>query len=34
MNVSGYVLKHSPGHSFMEAISMLEHFWRIVEFPE
>lgn len=34
LNVAGYVLKHSPGHSFIEAVAMLEHYWRIVEFPE
>lgn len=33
LNVAGYVLKHSPAHSFMEAIQMLEHYWRIVELP-
>lgn len=33
-NVSGYVLKHSPGHSFIDAIAMLEHFWRVVELPD
>jgi len=33
-NVAGYVLKHSPGHSFLEAISMLEHYWRVVELPD
>jgi len=32
-NVAGYVLKHRPGQSFLESISMLEHYWRIVEFP-
>jgi len=32
-NVAGYVLKHRPGQSFLEAISMLEHYWRVVEFP-
>jgi len=32
-NVAGYVLKHRPGQSFLEAISMLEHYWRIIEFP-
>ena len=32
-NVAGYVLKHSPGRSFIEAVSMLEHYWRIVELP-
>jgi len=33
-NVAGYVLKHSPGRSFLDAVSMLEHYWRIVELPE
>ncbi len=34
MNVAGYVLKHRPGQSFLEAISMLEHYWRVIEFPD
>jgi CheY-like chemotaxis protein len=34
LNVAGYVLKHSPAHSFLDAISMLEHYWRIVELPD
>ena len=33
-NIAGYVLKHSVAHSFMDAISMLEHYWRVVELPE
>lgn len=33
-NVAGYVLKHSPGRSFLEAIGALEHYWRIIELPE
>jgi len=33
LNVAGYVLKQRPGQSFVDAISMLEHYWRIVEFP-
>jgi CheY-like chemotaxis protein len=32
-NVAGYVLKHRPGQSFLESISMLQHYWRIIEFP-
>jgi CheY-like chemotaxis protein len=32
-NVAGYILKENPGHTFMQAISMLEHYWRIVELP-
>jgi CheY-like chemotaxis protein len=33
-NVAGYVLKHRPDQSFLEAISMLEHYWRVIEFPD
>ncbi len=33
MNVAGYVLKHRPGQSFLESISSLEHYWRVIEFP-
>ena len=33
MNIAGYVLKHRPGQSFLEAIGMLEHYWRVIEFP-
>ena len=32
-NVSGYVLKYRPGESFIEAITMLEAYWRVIEFP-
>jgi CheY-like chemotaxis protein len=32
-NVAGYVLKHSVGQNFLESISMLEHYWRVIEFP-
>jgi CheY-like chemotaxis protein len=32
--IAGYVLKHSAAHSFIDAMTMLEHFWRVVEFPE
>ena len=32
--ISGYVLKHSPAHSFIDAVTMLEHYWRVIEFPE
>ncbi|MBS0354789.1 MAG: response regulator [Proteobacteria bacterium] len=34
LNVAGYVLKHSPGRSFLDAVSMLEHYWKIVELPD
>ena len=33
-NIAGYVLKHSPGRSFMEAIGIIEHYWRLIEFPD
>ena len=32
-NVAGYILKQNPGHTFLEAISMLELYWRVVELP-
>jgi CheY-like chemotaxis protein len=32
-NVAGYVLKNRLGQSFLEAIGMLEHYWRVIEFP-
>ena len=34
MNVAGYVLKHRPGQSFLDAIDKLESYWRIIEFPD
>jgi CheY-like chemotaxis protein len=34
LNVAGYMLKHRPGQSFLKAIGMLQHFWRVVEFPD
>jgi CheY-like chemotaxis protein len=33
LNVAGYVLKHQAGKSFIDALAMLEHYWRVVEFP-
>jgi CheY-like chemotaxis protein len=32
-HVAGYMLKHSPARTFIEAISTLEHYWRIIELP-
>ncbi len=32
-NIAGYVLKHRPKESFLEAIRMLELYWRTIEFP-
>jgi CheY-like chemotaxis protein len=33
-NVAGYIVKQDPANTFLQAVSMLEHYWRIVEFPE
>ena len=33
-NVAGYVLKQRMGQHFMESVSMLELYWRVVEFPD
>jgi CheY-like chemotaxis protein len=32
-NVAGYIVKQDPANTFMQAVSLLEHFWKIVEFP-
>jgi CheY-like chemotaxis protein len=32
-NVAGYLVKHRVGETFLDAISMLEHYWRLIEFP-
>ncbi len=32
-NIAGYVLKQRPGQSFVDAISVLEQYWRIIEYP-
>ena len=31
--VAGYILKTNVGSGFVELISLLEHYWRIVELP-
>lgn len=33
MTVAGYVVKHQPGHGFLESVAMLEYYMRVVEFP-
>jgi CheY-like chemotaxis protein len=33
-NVAGYILKSEVGEQFVRLISLLDHYWRIVEFPE
>jgi CheY-like chemotaxis protein len=32
-NVAGYVIKSDVGTGFMHLVEMLEHYWKIVEFP-
>ena len=33
-NVAGYIVKQDPANTFMQAVALLEHYWRIVEFPK
>lgn len=33
LNVAGYLLKSSVGGDFMDVIHMLDHYWKVVEFP-
>ena len=32
-NVAGYMLKTDMDNSFMEAVELVENYWRVVEFP-
>lgn len=33
-NVAGYMLKTDMDNSFMEAVELVENYWRVVEFPQ
>lgn len=33
LNVAGYIVKQDSASSFMAAVEMLDHYWKIVEFP-
>jgi CheY-like chemotaxis protein len=33
-HVAGYIVKQDPGNTFMQAVALMEHYWKIVEFPE
>ena len=33
LGVAGYILKTNPANAFLEARSLLETYWRVVEFP-
>lgn len=32
-HVAGYIVKSDPSNGFMKAITMLDHYWRVVELP-
>ncbi len=32
-NVAGYIVKKEVGEGFVRLISLLDHYWRVVEFP-
>jgi CheY-like chemotaxis protein len=34
LNVAGYMLKSDMGTSFTRAISLIENYWKVVEFPD
>lgn len=33
LNIAGYMLKSGVGEGFVDAISLIEHYWRVVEMP-
>ena len=33
-NVAGYIVKQDPANTFMEAVSLLEHYWKVIELPQ
>lgn len=34
LNVAGYMLKSDMGNSFIRAVSLVDNYWKVVEFPE
>lgn len=32
-NVAGYIVKQDPARTFMEAVALIESYWKIVELP-
>lgn len=34
LNVAGYMLKSDMGNSFVRAVSLVDNYWKVVEFPE
>ena len=33
LNVAGYIVKTNVARDFLELVTMLDHYWRVVEFP-
>jgi CheY-like chemotaxis protein len=33
-HVAGFIVKQDPANTFMQAVALMEHYWKIVEFPE
>jgi CheY-like chemotaxis protein len=33
LNVAGYMLKSDMGNSFLRAVSLVDHYWKVIEFP-
>ncbi len=33
LNVAGYIVKSDVGRGFMKVISLLDHYWKVVELP-
>jgi CheY-like chemotaxis protein len=33
-NVAGYIVKNRAGDGFLKAVTMLDHYWRVVELPK
>ncbi|HEX7034307.1 MAG TPA: response regulator [Pseudomonadales bacterium] len=33
LNVAGYMLKSDMGNSFVRAVSLVDNYWKVVEFP-
>lgn len=33
-HIAGYIVKSKAGQTFIEALDMLDHYWKIIEFPE
>jgi CheY-like chemotaxis protein len=33
LGVAGYILKSNPANAFLEAMALLDTYWRVVEFP-